>query len=191
VTDIPQPGPGDAARAEQEFRQFYRANYDAVRRWVRWEAPDVDDEEIAADAFFKTWERWGRVAEPRPFVFRVARHGMLNGRRKARRQAPPVAPDDGHAALVPPPADGHTRREFHEALHEVDRLPPQLREAVKLDAFGLSIGEIAEVIGCGKKTVSNYLWQARQRLSCPGAAAGGDDRSGGSDPGGRQDRGDA
>ncbi|MBW4720423.1 RNA polymerase sigma factor [Saccharothrix obliqua] len=177
--------PDDEDRAKQEFRQFYGANYDALRRQISWWDPAVDHDEIADDAFLQTWRRWRELDNPRAFVYKAARNGLRNGRRMVGRRASPMDLHEGDAALMARPSDVETRQEFQDALDRVERLPPQLRLAVKLHALGLSKGEIATVLGCGKKTVANYLSEARRRLSGPDPEAGG-----GSGPGGRQDRGD-
>ena len=60
-----------------------------------------------------------------------------------------------------------------EAWDEVQKLPPQQRDAVILVyAEGLTHGEAAKVMGCAEKTVSWHVHEGLKRLRAKLKAAG-------------------
>jgi RNA polymerase sigma-70 factor (ECF subfamily) len=116
--------------------------------------------ESVDEAFARALEQWDRVKamrSPLGWTFKVA---LNHARRTARRRAVErqllfrkvKTPD------VPGPAG--------EIWHIVADLPPRQRQVVVLRHIGdLSEGEIGEVLGVSRSTVSSTLGDAHRRLS--------------------------
>ncbi|RKT55771.1 RNA polymerase sigma factor [Saccharothrix australiensis] len=181
----------------EEFTRFFRAHYDKLRNLIHLKAPYLDAEAIANEAFHQLWAHWRDLDGERwSYLYAVALNGIRDGARNRRRQASPIEPEDWHRAVIAPGWTPEASCLLREVLADVDRLPVHLREALRLNVAGFAAGEIAEMLGCRPHTVSNYLWEARQRLgetngrtARRGGPGRGDPRRGGH--GGQQDRGDA
>lgn len=139
---------------DQEFAEFFSARFDGARRIAyamcgSW--PDA--EEIAQAAFVKLYARWSKVrtdtvdAYLRTIVTRV----FLDTKRRGRAREHVVAelPD----AAAPPDAGPGERLALHAALLAV---PPGQRAVLVLRFVAdLSVGQVAETLGCTPGTVKS------------------------------------
>lgn len=139
---------------DQEFADFFAARFDGARRIAyamcgSW--PDA--EEIAQTAFVKVYARWSKVrtetvdAYLRTVMTRVFLDTKRRGR--AREQIVAEVPD-----VVAPAVDGpHERLAMRDALMAV---PPGQRAVLVLRFVAdLSVGQVAETLGCTIGTVKS------------------------------------
>lgn len=137
----------------------------------------ADAADLAQDAF----AQWlgsrdrARVAQPRAFLFQIARNLLRDHwRRQQVRGGTEPAPVEHDEALFEHAAPGpQDKAEQHQRLHHLaralDDLPPRRREAFVLHKFdGLSQAEVAERMGISlsmvEKHVACALLHCRQRL---------------------------
>ena len=140
-------------------------------------------EELAQEAFVRAFARLGTFDQERRFsswFFQILHNVSVDYLR--RRRVETVSLDAlltaGHAG----PADDSSsspeseaeRTELAEALTEaLGRLRPDFREAVVLKYHqGLSVDEIAGILGVPEGTVKTYLHRARKELATILSAAG-------------------
>jgi RNA polymerase sigma-70 factor, ECF subfamily len=158
------PVPGVDARAA--FEEFFRAEYRSVVRALVIVAGSLQAaEDLAQDAFARTFERWDRVramAAPAGYVYRAA----LNLHRSRLRRAAvavrlggrvgPQGPGDGGGG---DPSAGHEVREMLRSL------PATQREALMLvEWLGYSAEEAASILGIRPVSVRGRLHRARASL---------------------------
>ncbi|MEV4800468.1 RNA polymerase sigma factor [Nonomuraea sp. NPDC049421] len=159
------PPPDDRRR---RFEELYQANHDPVLAYlVRRTANGHDAADVLAETFMTVWRRLDDVPageKARPWLFGVARRVLANHRRGERR----------HAALTTQLASelSVVQRQVREepamdALATAfGALPDGYREVLSLaDWEGLSIAEIAVVLGCSANAVRIRLHRARRRLA--------------------------
>lgn len=149
---------------EAAFSEFYRANYAGlVAELYAYTGSMTEAQEVAQEAFVRTWSRWRRVQSydrPRAWVARVAYRLAVSRWRKARssllgwrRHGPPPdvpAPGEASVALV-------------AALTQVSEA--QRRALVLHHMAGYSVAEVAAMEGVAEGTVKARLARGRQRLA--------------------------
>jgi RNA polymerase sigma-70 factor (ECF subfamily) len=164
------PSPPDQPAA---FRALYERHRDEVWRYFRRRAGHDAAAELTAEVFVVAWRRRDDPpADPRPWLYGVARHVMANHRRGTARAAALAeragrgdAVTDDHADLA------HVRADLAAALR---RLAPADREVLLLVAWeGLTSAEAAKVLGCRAPAARARLSRARRRLRA--ALEAGDD----------------
>lgn len=152
------PSDDDHHMLAPDLRHFVRAY---VARRVR---PDhVDD--IVSEVFLVAWRRRTDVPQNAlPWLYRTARNVIGNryrsiDRQRALREKLRAVPTEA----VADPAEAATER--NDLVAAFERLDDDERELLLLAAWeGLSIGDIAEVLGVSKGAVSTRLHRARSRL---------------------------
>ena len=150
------------APATLGFEDFYRTSYASVARALVIVAGSMAGaEELAQDAFARTYERWDRVAgmgSPAGYVYRAA----LNLHRSRLRRASVALRHAGHGAVptsVPEPGVRHEVREMLASL------PRAQREALMLvEWLGYSAEEAARILGVRPSSVRGRVHRARQSL---------------------------
>ncbi|MFD8557941.1 RNA polymerase sigma factor [Streptosporangium canum] len=159
--------PPDGRR--RRFEELYQANHDPVLGYVlRRTANGHDAADILAETFMTVWRRLDDVPageKARPWLFGVARRVLANYHRGERR----------HTALTARLASelSAVQRQSREESAEVDALAKAFadlsddyREVLSLaDWEGMSIAEIAVVLGCSANAVRIRLHRARRRLA--------------------------
>ncbi|HWS32558.1 MAG TPA: sigma-70 family RNA polymerase sigma factor [Actinoplanes sp.] len=149
---------------EQRFTSLYEKHYGHVARFVLRRAPDLDTGDVVASVFTTAWRRLPDVPadEPLPWLYAVARHTLANefrGRRRARQLDEQVrAAPAGH---LPDPAEGVVDQlalaTTLAGLHDRDQ------EILRLIAWeGLSVREVATVLGCGRTAVAMRVYRLRR-----------------------------
>ena len=145
------PAPGDfdtwvAAWGDRltQFAYTYTANWASAQ-------------DVAQETFLRLYrqEQAGRPVHP-GWLFAVARHLCID----AKRRAEPEPLSGGEADAGEEPA---LRRLLVRDL--LDRLPPRDREVLWLFYYGgLSMAEVAGVVGIPARQVKTRLYRARQRF---------------------------
>ena len=159
--------------ASVSFEEFYRAEYASVVRlaFVLTGRRDIA-EELAQDAFLAAHRRWGRVStyeSPAGWVRRVVTHRSVSAGRRHLTELRLLARLGRER-----PADPSIPLEAAELLSMVRDLPRRQAQVVAL-AFveDRTIGEIAEILGCGEVSVRTHLRRGRavltHRLSTEGS----------------------
>lgn len=128
--------------------------------------PSVDD--LAQEVFVRAFRAMpsfdpARGAKVSTWLLTIARNAALDARR-ARR--PLVALDDVELADPSDPESAHQQRELaHAITRAAEALSDDQREALVLAEFhGLTMDEIAAVVGAPVNTVKQRLFRARERM---------------------------
>jgi RNA polymerase sigma factor (sigma-70 family) len=162
-----EPGTGVSAAS---FEEFYRAEYRSVARALVIVAGDPGTaEDLAQEAFARTYERWDRVRElgsPAGYVYRAA----LNlHRSRLRRASVALRHRRATEGMQEQPEPG-LRHEVREMLAS---LPRSQREALMLvEWLGYPAEEAASILGVRPSSVRGRLHRARISLR---ERFGGDD----------------
>ena len=122
----------------------------------------ADAADLAADAFVRAWERWGRVGRmdrPDLWVLTVAMNLRRRGARRRGREVPRPPVDLPAGELGPVETDV-------ALLAAVAGLPDRQRAAIVLRYFtDLTEPQCAEVLGVRVGTVAASLTHARRALA--------------------------
>lgn len=145
--------------------------YISRRLPVRAEAEDIAAETFAAA--FSSLHTLRPHTDPFPWLLGIARRKLIDRARKQKRQ-PQVSPlDDGDwAEEGADPATQLIAAERRQAVWSlVDGLKPEQKEALLLQHLeGLSIAQIATVLGKSPAAINSLLQRARAILLTRGAA---------------------
>jgi RNA polymerase sigma-70 factor (ECF subfamily) len=150
----------------ERFEALYRAHYAAIVRFVHRRADAASVEEIVAETFAIAWRRLDDVpADPLPWLYVVARHGVLG----ARRAAASAREKASNAAAVTvqngrDPAVAFAERD--RVLRAFATLSEHDREALRLIAWeGLDHGAAARAAGTSRVAFTMRASRARRRLA--------------------------
>lgn len=155
---------------DEIFAAAYREHYWAVSRYVARRLPGRAEEveEVVAEVFTVAWRRRHDLPDaPLPWLYGVARNCLANAVRgygRRRRLVDRLGNDEAaHGRHIVDSPDAETPGAWvHEAL---DRLSPADREVLRLAAWEeLDAGQIAVVLGCGRRAATMRLHRARRRL---------------------------
>ena len=136
-------------------REHGRAMFRAARAVLD---SDADAQDAVGEALLRAWQSFDRLRDPaaaKPWLLKIA----VNCARAQLRRARPVLPLEEAAGAAAP-------AEEPLGLWELVRtLPEDQRLAVTLYYYdGLSVGEIARVLGVPQGTVNSRLARGRDRL---------------------------
>jgi RNA polymerase sigma-70 factor, ECF subfamily len=152
--------------SRERFEVVYHQHAVAVKGYALRRADPARADDVVAEVFLVAWRRLDAVpAEPRPWLFGVARRVLANERRRAARQDAVVdrmgVPDCGGAHSADGAASaGGTLGAALAVLSDTDR------EALLLTAWeGLNHSEAALVLGVREATFTVRLHRARRRLA--------------------------
>lgn len=150
----------DRARDDDGFVAFYEEHFRAVSGYA---LSLVGDPGLAADvaqeAMTRLYLRWGRVRDPRTWVFFIATNLTRDHWRRARRERALIDALTGQHPAVLPEHDPWLR-------DLVERLPMRLREAVLLHYYAdLPIDQVARLMRRPVGSVKQRLHQARKLLA--------------------------
>ena len=130
---------------------------------------DHEAEDLAQETLVEAWRSLARFDESRRFstwLYGILRHRFLKARRKPR----PVAggedqPADRPGRETPPTVAAEQAEEARLVQAAVAALPDEHRVVVELRFFaGLSLDEIATLLGCPLGTVKSRLHYALEKL---------------------------
>lgn len=150
---------------QDEFRRLYAAHAPAVCAYLarRVARDDVDD--LAAETFAVAWRKLpGRIDDPLPWLYAVARRVVLGHRRRAAGRSRLV----GRLAALPArPVDPPDPVEIGDAAlaDALAQLSEREREALLLVAWEeLDNERAARAAGCSKATFAVRLSRARAKM---------------------------
>ena len=156
---------GDAEAFGQLVLQHQRAVFNIAYRMVgnRQEAEDV-----AQEAFVKTYQALDRFDRERPFtpwLYRITTNTALNWI-KRRRPEVELEEETLQVTATPNPEAQTIAAESSERLRAaIATLPPNYRAAIELRHFqGLAYQEMSAVLGVPLSDVKSWLFRARRRL---------------------------
>ena len=158
---------GSTVRVPESFESFYRRERPGiVALTFVLSGSRLAAEDLAQEAFIAAYRHWDRVGvldQPAAWVRRVAANNCFSLLRRIKAEARALgrAAGTGRWVTVPelPPASA-------ELWDEVRRLPRRQAESIALYYIaGLTMREIAEVLGCSKETVNTHLRRARTTLA--------------------------
>ncbi|MEV4539477.1 sigma-70 family RNA polymerase sigma factor [Asanoa sp. NPDC049518] len=146
---------------------MYRLHYDDVGRYVRRRAADLDCDHIVGQVMTIAWQGRANVPadNPLPWLYRTARNVLANEfRRRKRERNDPYDPASDPLATLPDHDDRTgglvDRMALRQALAE---LGDRDREILELIAWeGLTVPEVAAVLGLGRTAVSNRVARLRK-----------------------------
>lgn len=159
------------ASHKSSVTRAFRIHSGALRRFVSrilGGHQDVDD--ILQEAFYRVYvaEKGKPIAQPKPYLFRTAKHVALNYlKRESIRPADYLDESDGIDGLensytLEDEIMAQQRIEIHCAA--VATLPPQCRKIYLMcKVYGLSYKEIAKELGITVSTVESHLEKAFSR----------------------------
>jgi RNA polymerase sigma factor (sigma-70 family) len=139
------------------FEAFYRENLARIVRACLLVTLDrAAAEDIAQEAFARTWSRWGAIHGPDHaggFVFKTAMR-LCRRRRPMPIGEPPASIDEQEAAA-----------ERTDVFAALGRLPMRQRQSVVLrDWAGFETREVARMLGMRESTVRVHLARGRASL---------------------------
>lgn len=158
-----------AGDEHEDFASFYREVVDSLRGYVFSLSPTLDADAVANEALTRTFTHWGSISgSKRAWAFRVA-HNLVRTMHRGK-PAIPMPPDELPGGQGGRFAGPELSYELLELFQAIATLPPSERVPILLAAQELSPREIAEVLDMKPRTVSKYLYRARQRLARLGLA---------------------
>jgi RNA polymerase sigma-70 factor (ECF subfamily) len=160
------PSGARTSAEESEFIGFYSEHFGRLSGYALSLVGDAGiATDIAQEALTRLFARWGRVRDPRAWVFFVATNLANDHWRRSQRDR----------ALTDVLRDA---AEQHDAAHDpwlrdlVDRLPAHLRQAVLLHYYAdLPVTEVAHLVHRPVGTVKRRLHDARALLASAGGAS--------------------
>jgi RNA polymerase sigma-70 factor (ECF subfamily) len=162
-----------AARGDEvAFGRLWRDLQPRLLRYFAVVSPAVADD-LASETWLGVVRGLDRFRgnEPafRAWVFTIARHEVLDWRRRAARRATEDLPPGGVADLAAPDdpaADALERVATREALALVATLPPDQAEAIVLRVVaGLGVDRVADIMGKRPGTVRVLTHRGLRRLA--------------------------
>ena len=161
------------APAAPSFEVLYRSHAgSAFRRAQRIVGNAADAHEIVHDVFLSLFERPEQFAERSKFttfLYSAVTHACLN---HLRNQSTRLRLLEAHGQSVLTPPGGPAPEQVVELRGILRRMPEQLAHAAVYRHFdALSLVDIARVMGCSSRHVSNLLDRLEHWLEQPEAAA--------------------
>jgi RNA polymerase sigma-70 factor (ECF subfamily) len=150
--------------SQQLFETVYEQHAGAIKGYAMRRTDPARADDVVAEVFLVAWRRLDDMpAEPRPWLFGIARRVLANERRRVARHTAAVG------RLEPPPesvdpadAPALASRPFQEALRT---LSDSDREALLLMAWeGLDNRDAARALGVKQATFTVRLHRAKRRL---------------------------
>lgn len=137
----------------------------AIKRFIGNFLPRPHDiEDVSQEAFLKAYaaERGRYIAEPKSFLFRIAKHIAISQLRKNARHPTSYIEDYETLDLVVSNRSPELESMAHQKLgircEAVAALSPQVRRAYLMrKVYGMTYKEIAEGLGIAQSTVEKHL----------------------------------
>ena len=158
---------------KEAFEKLYREFYAKVYYFAKQNTGDADAaEDITAETFTLAMENIGTLRSEESFVgwlYCIAYHKCSDHLKKLTLDRKQLEQTAGIAALSEPlmlPDDYAINAQTREQLRAViNSLPTDMRSAVILYYYdGLSVGEVAEVIGTNPNNAKQKLFSARKKI---------------------------
>lgn len=157
VADERSGGPDD-------FAAFYAANAGRLVGFLmRTGASRPDAIDAAQEAFVVALQRWGQIAHPISWLFKVAYRLYVNTAQK-QRAAPESKSADIALAMAESTESPEATALANEVIRSVSRLPVRQRAVLLLTVEGFSAAEIADYLALSPATVRAHLNRARRQM---------------------------
>jgi RNA polymerase sigma-70 factor, ECF subfamily len=127
-------------------------------------------EDLTQDTFLRAWRQRGRLRDAgaaRVWLFTIARNLWTDRLRRKRRRPVSIEAlqEDCQSAAIAADRGLIVQEDVRRVLEAMDSLPARQRELLHLHACeGLSLGEIAEVVGISVDAAKASLCEARKRM---------------------------
>ncbi|MEV4703846.1 sigma-70 family RNA polymerase sigma factor [Actinoplanes sp. NPDC049316] len=148
---------------EEEFNGFFAANFTDVWGFARRRTDSGSDaDDVTAETFSVAWRRRTQIpaTDGRLWLFGVARNVLANHRRSARRQR------NLHLRLATLQGEPVAYQQDGLVWEALAELSEEDRDLLLMRAWdGLSVSDMATVLGITAANVSSRLYKARARLS--------------------------
>ena len=146
----------DAASLPAEA--IFRLHYAPLAGWCR--RMTGDDEvahDVAAEAFVRLLARWGRVNDPRAYLYTTALNLIRDRWRRAERERAALRRSRPETGMIQP--------ETPELRLLVEGLSKRHQQVIVLHYFAdLTVEQVARTLGVAPGTVKRDLFDARARL---------------------------
>ena len=149
---------------EQEFRDFFSAEYPALRGLAYLLTRDwTQAEDLAQEAMVRTYRAWSRIRDrERPAVY--ARTVLVNRHRSLLRRGA-IEARHRFAGRDEPQTSYESREDRIVVRDAIGRLPIRQRHAVVLRYFeDLPESEVAQIMDCPVGTVKSLVHRGLRRL---------------------------
>lgn len=154
---------------EEQFLRSYKEYSDALFRFCYLK---VSDREVAKDmlqeTFIKTWQyiqKGGTVTNPKSFLYKTAQNLVIDHYRKKKTVSLDALADDGFDPGENPTKQTEDRLDGELALEVMNKIPEMYREVIFMQYVeGLSIKEIAEIVGESENNVSVRIHRGIEKL---------------------------
>jgi RNA polymerase sigma factor (sigma-70 family) len=150
--------------SQQLFEAVYEQHAGAIKGYAMRRIDPARADDIVAEVFLVAWRRLDDMpAEPRPWLFGVARRVLANERRRLTRHDAALGRLEPPAASVDPAeSPALANRPVQEALRNLSDTD---REALLLTAWeGLNHRDAARALGVKEATFTVRLHRAKRRL---------------------------
>lgn len=151
-------------KATPIFRAFIEFQAPLKRYISRFLHNAHDIEDVAQEVFLRAYnaEQGKAIEQPKPFLFRIAKHAALTQLTRKSRQITSYIGDFNESEVIPrePSAEDEATAQQSIGLHceAVAELPPQCRRVYLMrKVYAMSHKEIAEHLGIAVSTVENHL----------------------------------
>lgn len=154
------------------FEAMFRAYYDSLVALAEWYVGSTETaEDIVDDVFLALWTQRDRVIvqeSVRAYLFGATRNRALNAvrDRKTRARLLQQAKSDVIPLAVPETDAAVRALDLRSAIERaIAQLPPRARTILTLHRqAGLSLAEIADLLGISARTVETHLARALKTL---------------------------
>lgn len=151
--------------SQQLFEMVYEQHAGAVKGYAMRRTDHARADDVVAEVFLVAWRRLEDIpAEPRPWLFGVARRVLANERRRVARQGAAIEQLQESPGLVVDAEDVPelASRPLEDALGKLSETD---RDALLLTAWeGLNHRDAARVLGVREATFTVRLHRAKRRL---------------------------
>ena len=154
----------DRASAEpaERFRQLFDSYFQPLTAYTRRRCDDSLADDVVSETFLVAWRRLDDVPSDAalPWLYGIARRTLANQRRGRERQGRLIT----RLAALPGPCQDRDE-ENRAVLDALAALSAADQEVLRLIAWeGLTVAEIAVVLGCSTNAAALRLSRARRRL---------------------------
>lgn len=150
--------------AQGEIQQWFERYADDIYRYARYSAPKtIDATDVVQEVFLRAYKSWGRFrrdANPRTWLYQIARHYIYDLLRKKRIEQTYLEQQSIDLSDVSISMD--TLVELEDAIGE---LKPDQRQVFILRAIeDFSVEDTARILGFSKAKVKTTFHRAQRQL---------------------------
>lgn len=155
--------------SEQQFLASYKEHADALFRYCLMKISDRElAKDLLQDILLKSWqylEQGNKVDNMKAFLFRTARNTVIDEYRKKKTNSLDALRDQGFDVGTDDHSDFLRALDGERALLLLGSIPENYRDPIYMQYVeGLSVKEIAEVVGETENNVSVRIHRGLQKL---------------------------